>query len=49
MLFRVTVLLYFIKVLSGSRKYAYGFGLLVVVTVFVSSTVTSDNVPLENN
>ena len=27
----------------------YGFGLLVVVTVLVSSTVTTDNVPLENN
>jgi hypothetical protein len=29
--------------------YAYGFELLVVVTVLVSSTVRTDNVPLENN
>ena len=29
--------------------YAYGFGLLLVVMVLVSSTVTTDNVPLENN
>jgi uncharacterized membrane protein len=31
------------------NRYAYGFGLLVVVTVLVSSTVTTDNVSLENN
>ena len=29
--------------------YAYGFVFLVFVTVLVSSTVTNDNVPLENN
>ena len=28
--------------------HAYGFGLLVVVTVLVSSTVRNDNIPLEN-
>jgi hypothetical protein len=31
------------------NHYAYGFGLLVVVTVLVSSIVTTGNVPLGNN